>query len=70
MAPATGFEPVALRLTAECSTAELRRNTLANYTYSPLFRQPLAAIAVAAKATLAAKDAAFVAAEEQPDTNN
>lgn len=27
MAPATGFEPVALRLTAECSTAELRRNT-------------------------------------------
>ena len=27
LAPATGFEPVTLRLTAECSTAELRRNT-------------------------------------------
>ncbi len=27
MAPATGFEPVAIRLTVECSTAELRRIT-------------------------------------------
>ena len=26
MAPATGFEPVTFRLTAERSTAELRRN--------------------------------------------
>ena len=27
LAPATGFEPVTFRLTAERSTAELRRNT-------------------------------------------
>ncbi len=27
LAPATGFEPVAIRLTVECSTAELRRNS-------------------------------------------
>jgi hypothetical protein len=26
MAPPVGFEPTTLRLTAECSTAELRRN--------------------------------------------
>ena len=27
MAPAVGFEPTTLRLTAECSTVELLRNT-------------------------------------------
>ena len=40
MAPRAGFEPAALRLTAECSTAELSRNGLdmnkfSAATYSP-----------------------------------
>ena len=31
LAPATGFEPVTIRLTAERSTTELRRNMLPDY---------------------------------------